>query len=126
MKWILGTERLPEIGKSVYCRKSYYADKSGTGKTVFTIGKKNSKGELSVIERYPANWEWLDEEDNSLENTFEQLLVEQFALSELRDFWRNKAGMPLKCIGEFENNLSDVKFYGARSVMPPPTTQGGY
>ena len=61
MKWILGTERLPAIGMSVYCRKSYYADKSGSGKIIMTIGKTNKKGELSVIERWPATWEWLDE-----------------------------------------------------------------
>ena len=63
MQWVLATERLPPDGESVFCRKSYYADKSGTGKTIFTIGKKNKKGELSVIERFPANWEWLDESE---------------------------------------------------------------
>lgn len=67
MKWILGTERLPETGKSVYCRKSYYADKSGTGRTIMTIGKRNKNGELSVIERYPATWEWLDENESTKE-----------------------------------------------------------
>jgi hypothetical protein len=31
-----------------------------------------------------------------LEKTFEELLISQFAISELRDFWRKRAGMPVK------------------------------
>jgi hypothetical protein len=33
---------------------------------------------------------------NQLAATLEELLVEKFAISELRDFWRKRAGMPVK------------------------------
>jgi hypothetical protein len=33
---------------------------------------------------------------NQLAATLEELLVEKFAISELRDFWRKRAGLPVK------------------------------
>lgn len=33
---------------------------------------------------------------DQLEVVFEELLVSQFSISELRDFWRQKAGLPIK------------------------------
>ena len=65
-----------------------------------TVKKKklypNIKESLTEIIKY----EKLKNDYKLLYETFEKLLVDQFALSELRDFWRKRAGAPTKLKSE--------------------------
>ena len=61
-------------------------------KRAFSLAKKNKERCENPIK---GKWRLKFDE---LEKVFEELLVEQFAISELRDIWRKKAGLPTKCI----------------------------
>ncbi len=51
------------------------------------------KTELNTAQRYAL----LLSRFERLENTFEELVVKEFDICELRDFWRLRAGLEPKC-----------------------------
>lgn len=79
-----------------------------TDQSEFSVIQKVSPPIYAYIKTLPSI-EWLEEykasaqgvENRAIEfvkaDLFEELLVEAFVLSELRDVWRKKAGLPLKC-----------------------------
>lgn len=68
-----------------------YEPLSKDEKNAFKCAKKNKERGLSPIK---GKWRLKFEQ---LESVFEKLLVDQFAISELRDVWRIKAGLHTKC-----------------------------
>lgn len=54
------------------------------------------KGELDSL--YPETVEKLQIRVEELETVFEELLQDRIQLAELRDFWRGRAKLPLRCV----------------------------
>jgi hypothetical protein len=91
MNLIECSDRLPNKDGDYFC-----IDKKLGKKKV--LGYSKEGGANSLLKITPNRIQWLDDEMyNKLEKAFEELLVEQFAISELRDLWRKKAGIERKC-----------------------------